>query len=111
MSMQITNQGTFVQTREALHAVAEHVLAAYRYGVDGHIGLVATSGGFGTPDLPDGSSARTDGTNLVVVRAGRDDTSPLTTLAAAAAACGIEPGAPDVYTPVTPLVADAPISV
>jgi hypothetical protein len=111
MTVQIADPDVFVRTRDALHAVAEHVLAAYRYGVERRIGLAATSGGFGTPELPDGSSARVAGTDLVVARGTREDTSPLTTLAAAAAACGIDPGAPDVYTPMTPLAPDAPLTV
>ena len=109
--MQIADLDSFVRTRDALHAVAEHVLAAYRYRAEQRIGLAATNGGFGTPDLPDGSSARVSGTDLVVTRDGREDTTALTTLAEAAAACGIEPGAPDVYTPVTPLVPDAPLTI
>ena len=111
MTVQVADLDAFVGTRDALHAVAEHVLAAYRYHAERRIGPAATSDGFGTPELPDGSSARIAGTDLVVTRGGRDDTSPLTTLTAAAAACGIEPGAPDVYAPVTPLVPDAPILV
>jgi hypothetical protein len=111
MTVQIADLDAFVGTRDALHAVAEHVLAAYRYHAERRIGLAATSDGFGTPELPDGSSARVAATDLVVTRDGRNDTSPLTTLTAAAAACGIEPGAPGVYAPVTPLVPDAPILV
>jgi hypothetical protein len=101
----------FAVTRDALHAVAEHVLAAYRYRVERRIGLVVTDRGFGTPDLPDGGSARVARRELVVVQRGVAHTSQLTTLAAAGAACGIEPGAPDVYPASTPLVLDAPLPI
>jgi hypothetical protein len=40
---------TFVATREALHAVAEHVLAPARHAANGKIGLRYTYDGFGTP--------------------------------------------------------------
>jgi hypothetical protein len=93
-----------------LHAVAEHVLAALRYHAEGRIGLVATDGGFGTPPLED-VLARVEHNELVVVRDGATLRRPITTLGAAAKACGIEPGAPDVYTPVTPLTVDTPLPI
>lgn len=36
-------------TRDALHRLAEHVLAPARYAATGHIGLVPAPGGFATP--------------------------------------------------------------
>ena len=43
----------FVETRDAMHTVAEHILAAYRYRAVGRIGLQPARGGIGTP-LSDG---------------------------------------------------------
>ncbi len=107
----IADPRVFVTTRDSLHAVAEHVLAALRYRTERRIGLAATPGGFGTPDLGTVGTARVDGIELVVTRDGDERRTPLSTLAAAAAACGIEAQAPEVYTPVTPLVPDAPLAV
>ena len=99
-----------VRTRRSLHTVAEHVMGAALHGATGHIGLRAAPGGFATPAFegPDGvTRVRVDGTDLVVERGDRLDRAPLTTVAAAAALVGIEPGAPaDVYTPATPLEPD-----
>ena len=36
-------------TRDGLHRVAEHLLAAARYAASGEIGLIPASGGFRTP--------------------------------------------------------------
>ena len=107
----ISDHEAFAVTRDALHAVAEHVLAAYRYRVERRIGLVVTDHGFGTPELPDRGAARVERRELVVVQRGATRTSTLTTLAAAGAECGIEPGAPAVYPPATPLVVDAPLPI
>ncbi len=49
---------TAVETREALHTIAEHVLAPARYAVTGRIGLRATPGGFGTPPFPGSGGER-----------------------------------------------------
>ncbi len=111
-----------VTTRLALQAVAEHVLSAARHAATGHIGLRATPGGFGTGpfDQPDGGDRRllVDGAELVVIdrdaegNTAREGREPLTTLRAAGAFVGIEPGAPvDVYTPATALDLDAPLGV
>ena len=92
------------QTRRSWHSVAEHVLAPARYHAEGRIGLAVTPGGFGTPPTSAGLAARVDGADLVV----GTTSSPLTTIADAAAALGIEAGAPSaVYTPTTPLTPDA----
>jgi hypothetical protein len=58
---------TLVQTREALHAVAEHVLAAVRYRDAGRIGLTVTPGGFSTP--LSGTGGRAVGIDGVALRA------------------------------------------
>lgn len=104
---------TLDQTRRALHAVAEHVLAAALHGATGRIGLRATPGGFGTPVFggPDGSrQIRVDGVDLVVLDQGRERRAPLTTIRAAAEMIGVVPGAPaDLYPPATPLDLDGPL--
>src|SRR4051794_27506827 len=96
-----------------MHALAEHVIAAARYRADGHIGLVPTSGGFGTPPLANGAERiRVDGVELVHERPGATTRVGITTLATAARFLGIEPGAPrDVYTPTTECVPDAHLGV
>ena len=103
----------FAQTRESLHAVAEHVLAAARYQAIGRIGLQVVHGGFATP--PFGDDQRTigvQGTELVVRAGGRERRAPITTLRAAGELAGVEPGAPsDVYKPATPCDLDAPLLV
>jgi hypothetical protein len=111
----------FVRTRVALHAVAEHVLAAARHRATGRIGLTVTPGGFGTPPFGDESRAVVvDGTDLVVSAGDRDGTSgsavtraPLRTLAAAATLAGLPaPGGPaGVYHLNTPCDPDAPLTI
>jgi hypothetical protein len=93
---------SFVATRDGLHALAEHVIAPARYRVDGHLSLVATPGGFGTPTFGDGERVRVDGVELVHERPGTSTRVGITTLSAAAQFIGITLGAPvDVYTPAT----------
>src|SRR5947208_15630640 len=102
----------FGATREALHALGEHVLAAARYRVDGHLGLVPTPGGFGTPTFGDGERVRVDGVELVHERPGTSTRVRITTVGAAAQFVGIPPGAPaEVYAPATACTPDAPLSV
>lgn len=107
----IPDLDTLTQTRLAWHSVAEHVLAAARYAAEQRVGLVVAPGGFATPRTPEGGSARVDGADLIVRRAGSERTFPLTTLAAAASALGIAPGSPPVFTPTTELHADAPLAL
>jgi len=106
---------TYAETRRALHAVAEHVLAAALHDATGRIGLRATPGGFGTPSFPvDGTErqVRVDGTDIVVSHGASERRAPLRTLRQAAAIVGIEPGAPEsVYKPKTPLEPDAPLAI
>src|SRR4051812_35634814 len=109
-----------VATREALHAVAEHVLAPALHRASGRIGLRSTPGGFGTPwfsiDGGGDQRVRIDGADVVVEtrRNGEEDLvrEPLTTVRAAATLAGIEPGAPaDVYRPATTLAPDEPLAI
>lgn len=112
-----------VHTRDALHAVVEHVVAPVRHAHDGHIGLRVLPGGaigtpaFPTPDGPTvirlvltaGEPGSVDGApvEIVVDVSGRERRAAVTTVAAAADLLGFEPGAPTaVYTPTTALVPD-----
>jgi hypothetical protein len=113
----IDDLATFASTRDALHTVAEHVLAKARYLDDGEIRLTAFPGGFATPvlatPLPGGGTrVRVDADEIVI-----DDTegprrSALTTVHDAAAFVGIEPGFPtELYEPATAFRPDAPLGV
>lgn len=103
---------TLVATRRALHRVAEHVLSAARKTETGHIGLRPGPGGFRTPPFDDGRVIAVNGTDLEVVTATDVRRAPLTTLRAAAALAGIEPGFPwTTHPPATPLEPDEPLSV
>jgi hypothetical protein len=103
---------TFPETRDALHAVAEHVLAPARHRVDGHIGLRVTIDGFGTPEFGDREVVRVEGVDLVVERADTERRDRLTTLRAAAEFVGVPVGAnTDTFTPVTPAEPDAPLPI
>jgi hypothetical protein len=100
-------------TRDGLHAVAEHVLAAARYAADGSIGLVPSRGGFRTPPSgTDGWFLAVDGTEFVVGGAAGVRRTALTTIRAAAEFAGVTPGAPaQVYKPATPLNLDDPLGI
>ncbi|MCU0307584.1 MAG: hypothetical protein MUE51_07400 [Thermoleophilia bacterium] len=79
-------------TRLALHRLAVTVVSPARWAETGRIGLRWTLGGFGTPFFGDDVQVRVVGARLVVQRAGRARAHDITTLAAAAAAAGVEPG-------------------
>ena len=96
----------YVHTRESLHAVAEQVLAAALYRATRKIGLRATGNGFGTPRFGQDEQARVEGVTLVHAVGERETREPLTTIGAAAAMLGVEPGAPPVYEATTPLDVD-----
>jgi hypothetical protein len=103
---------SFSTTRDALHAIAEHVVAPVRYATDGRIGLVPTMGGFGTPVLERSRCVRVEGTALVVEADGTTRRAPLTTLATAAEAAGAALGAlANVYPPATPCDPDATLAI
>lgn len=80
----------YAATRDALHRLAGHVLAPARKAVTGRIGLRPTPGGFGTPVFGDGQQLRIAGAALIRVVAGREEATPITSLAAAAAFAGVE---------------------
>ncbi len=102
----------FGATREGLHALAEHVLAAARYRSDGHIGLVPSTGGFGTPTFGDGERVRVEGVELVHERPGSIRRVPITTLSDAAKFVGIPLGAPtEVYKPATACLPDTGLAI
>lgn len=89
---------TLVSTRNALHTVAEHLLAGDLWRATGRIGLRQLDGGFGQPEVTvDGERRRLriDGNRLVVLRGDVETWEPLSTLAGAAAFAGCELGAPD----------------
>ena len=101
---------TFVSTRDALHRVAEHVVAKARFVDDGEIRLTATSSGFATPLLADKSRVWVDADELVVDAPDGSRWHHLNTIGEAAAFVGVEPGFPsELYPPATPLHVDEPL--
>lgn len=103
----------FAATRDALHRVAEHVLAAAQYADTNEISLRPVAGGFQTTHPLRGNRHLSVVNTQFVVS---DDTDvraiPLTTVAAAAQFVGVEPGLPaSVYPSATPLEPDAPLRV
>ncbi|UDY36508.1 hypothetical protein [Dermatobacter hominis] len=99
----------FDRTRRGLHALAEQVLAADEYRYTGRIGLRPTPGGIGTPwAIVEGAKrcARVERTEIVLIVGEERTAEPVSTVRAAAAVLGIEPGAPPVYTPATPIEPD-----
>jgi hypothetical protein len=99
---------SFASTRDALHRVAEHVIAPRRHLANGRIGLRYTYRGFGTPYFDDDHQVRVEDGELI----DRNRRRKLTTLGAAAEFVGVELGVgTGVYTPTTPGDADAPLDV
>jgi hypothetical protein len=105
--------GTFEATRQSLHQVAEHVVAAAQYRSTGFIRLRAVPDGFAAVHDVDGiGTISVIGPSLVVEEGPHRRTCTLTTLRAAADFLGSTPGMPDtVYRPTTPLDLDAPLVV
>lgn len=102
----------FVSTRNALHRIAEHIVAKARYVDDGEIRLTAFAGGFSTPLLGDGSRIRVDGEVLVVDEPTGSRRTSLTTIGEAAAFVGIEAGFPsELYPPATTFEPADPLAV
>jgi hypothetical protein len=91
----------FTPTRDALHALAEHVMSAAYFHATTHIGLRPTPRGFGTPVFGDRERVRVDGTGLVHERAGAERRAEISTLRDAATFVGVPLGAPAVYTATT----------
>jgi len=103
---------TFVSTRDALHRVAEHVLAKARYVDDREIRLTAFPGGFATPLLADDTRVRVEADDLVVDDPNGSRRTGLTTIAEAAAFAGVEPGFPtELYAPATSFEPDQPLQL
>jgi hypothetical protein len=82
------DEQVLVTTRQALHAVAEQVLAGPQYRAEGTIRLTITPGGFGQVEGP----LRIEGGDLVGER-GRVPVRG--TIAELAAQVGVEPGVPE----------------
>jgi hypothetical protein len=102
----------FSGARDALHGLAEHVLAPFRYRADGHIGLVPTPSGFGTPVLANGERVRVEGVELVHERPGTTTRIGLTTLGTAAQFVDVALGLPSgLYEPATPCAPDLSVAV
>jgi len=100
-------------TRDGLHQVAEHVLAAIQYVQTGDIRLAYIVGGFGTTRPLNGIQELgvIDGELVVTDNDGARSTR-LTTLEAAAAFVGATPGLPSsAYPPATPFSAEVPLSI
>jgi hypothetical protein len=93
----------FAETRESLHALAEHVLAAARYHAIGRIGLQVVPGGFATPPFDDHRTIGVDGTELVARADGQERRTPISRLRAAGEFADVEPA--------TPCNLDAPLMV
>jgi hypothetical protein len=101
----------FAPTRDALHALAEQVVAAAYFHETKHIGLRPAARGFGTPWFGDRERVRVDATAVVHERAGAERRTEITTLREAAAFVGVPLGAPPVYTAATALDPDTPLAV
>lgn len=110
-----TLPSTFVSTRLALHAVAEHVVCPARFHANGKIGLRFTRAGFGTPFFWGGGDTRqvrVEAGQLVVADGGGLHRHAVTTLGDAAVAAGVALGAPtEVFTPTTAADPDTPLAV
>ena len=100
-----------VETRMALHAVAEQILAGDLHRHTGRIGLRAVEGGFGQPEYLVGGERRrlrVDGAELVVLRGDVETWYPLRTLADVARDADTVVGGPSgSYLPETSLEPDA----
>ena len=101
----------FAPTRDALHALAEHVMSAAYFHATTHIGLRPTPRGFGTPVFGDRERVRVDGTGLVHEYAGAERRAEISTLRDAATFVGVPLGAPDVYTATTAVDTDTALAL
>jgi hypothetical protein len=97
------------RTRDALHAVAEHVVSPARVKATGNeIALKAAPRGFGTPRFPDGGRVTVSQAELYVEDGNGDlRHAPITTLGAAARLVGLDAtGLSDDPLAVDPVAAD-----
>ena len=108
----MTTHTAMSATREGLHQLAEHVLAAAQYRQAGTIRLRVIPGGFETiRDVNGGRLSVVDG-RLVVGRPLERRSTALTSVAAAAAFAGTTPGLPaTAYPAATPFAPDAELSL
>jgi hypothetical protein len=81
---------TFAATRDALQALAEHVLAPTRARANGKVGLRFTRGGFGTPFFGRDVQVRVAGDVLTLQAGERVEAGRVTTLADAAEFIGFD---------------------
>jgi hypothetical protein len=109
--MTLTTTAALVETREAWHRVAEHVLAAGQHAAAGDIRLRPYPGGLATTAAIDGRHLAVVGDQLVVLDGDRMRSRPLTTLRAAAAFAGVELGLRGTYSPATDADPDTPLRV
>ncbi len=79
-----------VETRRALHRLAEHVISPTRQRANGKIGLRYTRGGFGTPFFGSDAQIRVEGDTLVLQLEGEEHTGRITSIKDAAEFIGIE---------------------
>ncbi|MDQ2750242.1 MAG: hypothetical protein M3Y44_12075 [Actinomycetota bacterium] len=100
-------------TRDALHQVAEHVLAAAQFAQSGDVRLAHVPGGFTTySELRGQRRVMVIDDELVVLDAIGRRVTPLTTVGTAAAFLGITAGLPpSAYPPATPLRPDARLPI
>jgi hypothetical protein len=110
----LPDRAAYDRTRRGLHALAEQVLSPEAYRHTGRIGLRPAPCAISTPwVIVDGAKrcARIEGTGVVVIVGEERTAEPVTTVRAAAALVGVEPGAPPVYSPATPVDLDRPIEL
>jgi len=106
----VSTANDYVTTRQALHAVAEQVLAAARYTAERRIGLAVARNGFGTPTFGDHRRIEVQLDELVVIDDGARR-ERLTTLRRAGELVGVEPMAPPVYAAATSYDPDRPLDI
>ena len=108
----IDDLDAFISTRDALHRVAEHVLAKARFLDDREIRLTAFGGGFATPLLRHNRRVRIEADEIVVDDHDTTRRRTFGSVGEAANFVGIEPGFPvELYPAATPLRPDEPVSL
>jgi hypothetical protein len=109
--MTLTTSAAIIETRDAWHRVAEHVLAAGQFAAVGVIRLRPYPGGFSTVAEIDGRRLAVVGDQLAVIEGSSIRCRPLTTLRDAARFAGVELGLRGSYPPVTSADPDTPLRV